>query len=193
MDRCIERGRAQGDQADGGERRDHERQAGHRLVDDDRNVPGPEGKIDDDMGDGIGQRRHADHPSHLDEGAPAEYPERRRYGQRHEQDRSRPHAGPIDHAAKRDWKHSVFTDGDLIGESDRRQHDEREHARLEPGECAIPGLPWPVQSQPSPPKNSIVLDPYGKPIASRRRDPDGCSERTDVAGGSDRGPVKVPH
>ena len=40
-DRGVERGRAQRDQTDGRERRDDQRQSRHRLVDDQRKVPGP--------------------------------------------------------------------------------------------------------------------------------------------------------
>ena len=99
------------------------------------------------MGDRVDERRHADHPPHVDESRPAEYGRCGRNRQGHQQDSRRPHARPIGQATERNGKDSVVSYADQIGGADRRQQDERECDRLQPGKPAASVLPWPDQLQ----------------------------------------------
>src|SRR5262245_34129839 len=118
---------------------------GHHLMGDVCKVPKPQGKIDDDMRNRIGERRHADHSSHDDQLAPTEYRQSWCDRQGEQQHRRSPQARPVSHSTERSG--SELLAADLIKEPDRRRKRERECARLEPRESALPILPGPDQGQ----------------------------------------------
>src|SRR5579871_431100 len=97
------------------------------------------------MSDRVGERRHAEHTTHVDELAPTEYRAYRCYGQSRHQERSSPQARPVSHSTKRNG--SKFPCRDLLNEPERWQKQERERDCLQPGKPVIPILPWPVKLQ----------------------------------------------
>jgi hypothetical protein len=98
------------------------------------------------MGDRIDERRHADHPPHLDKCRPAQ--DRRRGGHRqgHKQDHGGPHARPIGEGGERKRPGgSVISGVNEISGTDCRCQHQRERGCLEPGKPTSPVLPWPDQ------------------------------------------------
>ncbi len=142
-DRSIDGGCPQRDQADGRGGRYDQGESRRHFLGDERKVPKPQGEINDDMRQRIGERRHPDHASHDNERPPAEYGRRRRNRQRCKQDRGCPKARPVSHAAERN--RSELPAGNLIDQPDRRHEHEGECAGLQHGKLACPVLPRPDQ------------------------------------------------
>src|SRR5258708_29925686 len=89
----MEGGGPQRDQADGRGGRNEQGGSRRHFVGDERKVPKPQGEINDDMRQRIGERRHPDHASHDNERPPAEYgrPRRNRHGSKRDRGSPKPH------------------------------------------------------------------------------------------------------